>query len=412
MSSLNTDITCIGCNLLCDDLTVRFDDHGDFECESSCFQAKKWIQTSLKIASASDSQETASLIQTAKKWLGESVSPLICGFDGLTLEAEAEVVNLAKQHQMTVCAGTSSEKAAVFQRYGGATCTLGEVRQRADLVLVGNCDLLTIWSRFGERFLEPGGRFLPDKKSRQLIFLGDASQLKDPSRYCEIIDVPSTQLDQAILILRRKIQGQAISRSELKQEVVDQLEDLSKKLLAAWYPVLFHETSQAPSHLLWTKLVNEVNQLSRMHSLGVKAGPACGNPSETILAITGFPDHLCFQNDEILYDVQKYQPTNLIENQETDLVIFVGEQLSEKWSETLEGLNSSAKSSSIKLIVIHSGLTKMPEFKVPVLEIRTQIPGIHESGTAIRVDGVPLPLRSLVASRLPTVSAVMRSLAE
>lgn len=417
MSISTTDMTCRGCSLLCDDLTVSIDRQKLLQCENGCPEAEKWIQSSLTAESTGNLQQTHKNLKTAKNWIQQAGSPLICGLEGIVLEAETLLVELAKKEQALLSAGTSAEKITTYQRYGGANCSLGEVRQRADLVLVSNCDLLTIWPRFEQKILSPPGRFLPPEKPRQLIFLGDASKLQEPSRYSEIIDLPEDQLPQALLILRRAIQKQSVPASksddEPEIEMTTQLQKLAEKLLAAWYPVLFHDTSCPQTGALWTKLVSEVNQRSRMHSLNVTAGRAKGTPSETILAMTGFPDHIAFHSEqcgnteEISHDCHRYQAARLINQQETDLVIFAGDQVSEKWIQTLQKLTPPAR-----LIVIHSGATKLPQMEVPVLEIHTQMPGIHEAGTALRCDGIPLPLRSVASSQLPTMIDAVKFLME
>ncbi|MBL4884684.1 MAG: hypothetical protein JKY95_09150 [Planctomycetaceae bacterium] len=405
-----TNITCRGCSLLCDDLTVRIENQKLIDHVHACPLAKNWIQDSLQVVSAEKQEDAPENLSLAKKWLDNAISPLICGLQGLTLEAESKVVELANQRNARLSAGTSPDKFTTYQRYGGATCTLGEVHQRADLVLVGNCDLLAIWPRFAQQYLAKPGRFISPEQPRELIFLGDASLLDKTSQYSQIIDIPGDQLDQAVLLLRRIIQKQSIKQAD--SELTSQLEKLADKLLAAWYPVLFHDDSLKQNGFLWTKLVNEVNQLSRMHSLNVTAGVSKGAASETILAMTGFPDHIAFcgatpedDETEILHDSLRYEASQLIQNQNTDLVIFAGDQLSKKWLETLQNLAPPAK-----LIVIHSGITKLPRFNVPVLEILTQTPGIHETGTALRCDGVPLPLHAVATSQLPTICDVMASL--
>ncbi len=412
MSATTTDTTCRGCSLLCDDLTISISGQELILCENACSTAEKWFQSALHLEDKKQNTEEA--IITAKKWLQEAGSTLICGLEGLTLQAETDLINLARKAEAFLSAGTSSEKIASYQRYGGSSCTLGEVRQRADFILVGNVDLLSTWPRFEQQILSKSSRFLSSDKPRQLVFLGDASLLEEASRYSEVIDVPQAQLDQAILLLRRFCKNQswkidsrekAEANHTLTSKAIKQIQQLAEQLLNAEYPVLFHDDSLAEKNFLWVKLISEVNQKSRLHSLTVSAEQAQGAVSETILAMTGFPDHIVFRNEEILHDGQRFQAARLIENREVDLVIFAGDLLSEKWLEALQSLTPAAR-----LVVIHSGRIKLSQIDVPLIEILTQVPGIHEAGTAMRCDGVPLPLRSVISSRLSTVSGVVKSI--
>ena len=414
MSTTTADTTCRGCSLLCDDLTISIREQELILCENACPTAQEWFQTALHVEREEYNADAA--IKIAKKWLQEAGSTLICGLEGIALQAETSLINLALKEQAFLSAGTSPEKTAAYQRYGGASCTLGEVRQRADLILAGNVDLLSTWPRFEQQILSKKSRFLSPDQPRSLFFLGDANLLKEPSRYSEVIDVPQGQLDQAILLLRRFCKNQsekidsrekAESENVLKSDVIKQIQQLAEQLLAAEYPVLFHDDSLAQKQFFWAKLVSEVNQKSRLHSLTVFAGRAKGAASETILAMTGFPDQIAFRNKEILHDCHRYQAARLIENNEVDLIIYAGDLLSEKWSKVFQKLTSSAR-----LIVIHSGITELPQFDASTVQILTQVPGIHEAGTTIRCDGVPLPLRSVTCSPLQSVCDVVKSLLE
>ena len=416
MSSTSIDSACRGCGLLCDDLTVNWNGQELFLCEKGCPTARSWFQTGLGTGSENQKEEgtTADKIETVKRWFEEAGSPLLCGLEGLTLQAESALVELAKKERAFLSAGTSPDKIASYQRYGGASCTLGEVQQRADFILLGDVDLFSLWPRFEQRILSPPGRFLSPDEPRSLVFLGDLKQLQDHSCYSEVIDVPPDHLEQAIILLRRFCKGQSekvSSREEngaeatLSKAVIQQLLRLSEQLLAADYPVLFHSDNPQIKPFLWAKLVSEVNRHARLHSITVSAGRAKGAASETILAMTGFPDHIAFRNNEVIHDADRFQASRLIEKQEVDLVLFAGDTLSPKWLQLFEKIPDS-----MRLVVIHSGVTAIPQLDIPVIEITTRVPGIHDAGTVLRCDGVPLPLRAVVPSTLQTVSDIINSL--
>jgi formylmethanofuran dehydrogenase subunit B len=51
-----------------------------------------------------------------------------------------------------------------------------------------------------------------------------------------------------------------------------------------------------------------------------------------------------------------------------------------------------------------------PDVVNPTVFIRTAQPGLQSAGTIFRFDGVPLPLRAIVPSPLPTAEQVLREL--
>ncbi len=417
MNASTNETTCRGCGLLCDDLTISISGNEIILSENTCSAAENWFQSATHLQEKSEkTQDTEKAISTAKKWIRESGSTLICGLNGLTLQAEAELINLARKNDAFLSAGTPPEKIDSYQRYGGASCTLGEVRQRADFVLLGNVDLCSIWPRFEKQILSKPSRFLCSSKPRQLIFFGDASLLAEPTRYSEVIDIRPDQFAQAILLLRRfcknrsrpvESSGETESNQSLTSKTIDQIRELAERLLNAEYPVLFHDETLAEKNFLWSKLIGEVNQKSRLHSLTVSAGQAKGAVSDTVLAMTGFPDHVAFRNKEILHDPFRFQAARLIEKNEFDLVIYAGDSPGKNWSDSFQKLASNTR-----LILIHSGITSASPVKASLVEIVAQIPGIHEAGTTLRCDGVPLPLRSVIGSNRQTVTSIVQKLGE
>jgi formylmethanofuran dehydrogenase subunit B len=52
------------------------------------------------------------------------------------------------------------------------------------------------------------------------------------------------------------------------------------------------------------------------------------------------------------------------------------------------------------------------EQSAQIIEFNAATPGLHAGGTWFRFDGVPLPLRAIVPSSLPTAEAIIERLLE
>ncbi len=75
--------------------------------------------------------------------------------------------------------GRSARRPAALQRVGEVTCTLGEIKNRADLIVVWRADPLESHPRLFSRYaLDPPGAFLPGGRS---------------DRYCVVVDAIETR---------------------------------------------------------------------------------------------------------------------------------------------------------------------------------------------------------------------------
>ncbi len=90
---------------------------------------------------------------------------------------------------------------------------------------------------------------------------------------------------------------------------------------------------------------------------------------------------------------------------EVDAGVIVG-------SRNLPTLSPAARQTlrEIPTIVLDSPNTPAPEF-TPTVQFTTAIYGVHAAGTAYRMDEVPIPLRKLIDTELPTDADVLQEIA-
>ncbi len=406
MADSSLEITCRGCALLCDDLLIDDDQTGRLNCPNAVawLKAAKSRLTDAPALPADHSER----MQQAAELLKQAKRPLFAGWQGLSLAAETAAIQLAEAFHGYVSLGNNRAQILASQRYGGAACTWGEVRHRADLILCGQCDPFTTLSRFDERIVQPEGRFRAKGESARVVYLGEAADQLPAEHYSDIIAVPENQLESALLELRRLL-ADLPSRTnkpvaKLPAEVLAQLKTLAESLNNAAYPVLLTAGGDGCS-LQWTKMVRETNDRSRLHRVSVPAGPATGNASESLLAWTGFPDAVRFSDTGIEHDLDRFQPETLIQNEAVDLLVFTAGELTPRWSSFLKTLPAN-----LPIIALVEQDLKLPELASPVIALEAGVLGQQTGGNMLRSDGVPLPLRPFAPDESPSLEQLLHEL--
>ena len=179
------DITCPVCGCLCDDLRVTLQGQQLQAIEGACSLAKPWYEAVCR-ASATTHEVTgipASLDEAVGKaiaLLRKSRAPLIYGLSRSSTDGQRKAIELAEMLGATidttasVCHGPSI---MAIQQVGESTSSLGEVRQRSDLVVYWGCDPVRSHPRHLERYsAEPLSEFLPGGRADRTIVVIDTQE--------------------------------------------------------------------------------------------------------------------------------------------------------------------------------------------------------------------------------------------
>ncbi len=155
------DVPCPFCACLCDDLELTVANGRIVAAKNACELARP------QFLAAGSSDRTACTVagQTAalKVAIGRAAEillaaryPLVWGLGRATCKAQAAAVEIAERSGGGVDASGGGDSGVGYfealHTIGEITCTLGEVRSRADLVVAWNADPVTAQPRFFERY--------------------------------------------------------------------------------------------------------------------------------------------------------------------------------------------------------------------------------------------------------------------
>jgi formylmethanofuran dehydrogenase subunit B len=237
--------TCPACGLLCDDILVENNNNKINVLTKGCVKAVRFFEQPLNEATPLINGKSASLQQAiahAARLIKASQQPLFAGLSSdvagfRSIYNLAQVTNGNLQH---INAQSMSRNMKVLQSTGWQTTTLGEVKNRADVIVCFG-DVATHNPRFFERFVDVDGMFVTAKK-RQIIMFNDAENKDiikgDALEAAWILALRAADMPSVTIALRALVAGKVLKATEIAAIKISDLQAVADKLKAAKYAVL------------------------------------------------------------------------------------------------------------------------------------------------------------------------------
>ncbi|CAN7300741.1 formylmethanofuran dehydrogenase [Caballeronia sp. LjRoot29] len=416
------DWTCPFCPLLCDDITtiVHADgalDAPDVECPRLT-QALTWFSAPGTSQPAIDDQDTdlesallraADILKGASRPLFGGLATDVAGARALYPLAAGCGAILDHLHGDAMAAST-----AALQDRGAFFTTLSEVRSRADLLIIFDCQPSLRYPRFYERVL--GGT----DHSRELIFVGcevdpAADSVENTSTHSILKDGDPYDI---LAIWSAITEGRTVASIGGNNTIAHALADLAARVSAARYAVVVYEPAALPgphSALLIeavNRIVKAVNRTTRAGALALGGDDGAMSVNQAVTWLSGLPLRTRVSMPTRLadqpaldHDSHRYRTQRLLAAHEADALLWVA-------SFQPEPLPTGLADNVPAIVLGHSAMRSMLGTRTaPTVFIPVATPGVDSSGHLFRVDGsVVAPLSAARASALPTVAAIAERL--
>jgi formylmethanofuran dehydrogenase subunit B len=387
-------LTCAGCGLFCDD--VRVERTGDtVRFHPPCDLGARWFSERVRHAASAPAATIrgqpdgvdAALTRAAELLRGAR-RPLLCGFDGATVEDARAAVALADRLGALIATddvgdGAWPGAAAVALR-GASTATLGEVRDRSRVVVIWGEDPETTHPRLLDRLGFRSGA------ARTLVVVDDrdtatARRADLHLRWARDRDLEALT---GLQVLQRKLKLRA---SGLEAS----LGELLKRIRAVPHSAFVHGpglTAGAGGQrraLALHELVRELCRDRHVVTLGLPAAVGTRGAQDALTWQTGYSGSI---------DLASGHPEPVTATSPIDAAEGVDVAL------CVEGMPG----------LLRDGVTRIALCSAPVtgveVSIRTATAGVEAAGTAHRLDGVPLTLQRPQPGDAPTAAAVLTRL--
>ncbi len=355
----------------------------------------------------------AAAIEMAARILQNADSPLIYGLSRSSTEGQRAAIALAEQIGATIDTTASlchAPSIMAIQDVGEVTCTLGEVKNRADLVIFWGANPAESHPRHLERYaLYPKGRFLPRGRADRFLVVVDVKPT-ETSKLADLYLPVAPGCDYEILTaLRTLIRGQRLPENTELGMPIEALEQLAERMKSCRYGIVFFGLGLSMTGIgqhnvaALLQLVTDLNRYTRFSARRMRIPGDITGTDMVLTWQTGYPFSVNFARGYPRYNPGEFSAQQMLERAEVDACVFVGSEGAARFS--TEALNCLAKIPTI--VLDYPSVRSSPR---PTIRFTTAVYGIHRPGTAYRMDGIPIPLKALLPSEYPSDHEVLKAI--
>ncbi len=392
-------VTCAGCGLLCDDVTIERSGEA-VRLQPRCDLGATWFSERLHGSASAPATidghpadlETA-LARAAELLRGAS-RPLFYGFDGATVEDARAALALADRLGALVATDAVTAEwpgAPAASMRGTSTATLGEIRDRSQLVVIWREDPVHTHPRLLERLRLGAGSSRTRAGAERALVVVDDRDTATAERADVRLSWGRERDLEALSCLSVLQRGLAVPESELVsdlRELVARINDVPHAAFV-YGPGLGSGVGGQRRALALHELVRALSGERHLVTLALPKAPGARGAQDVLAWQTGYPGSvdLAAGHPELVTDTR---PLVSVEGVDVSLLI--------------EGAPASLPAE-----VVEIALCALPVEGVEV-SILTAAAGVAATGTAHRLDGVPLALQAPLPGDGPTAAAVLERL--
>jgi formylmethanofuran dehydrogenase subunit B len=387
--------TCAGCGCGCDDIEVAVGAGALEHASRTCPIGDEWFAARAAGAPAVarvDGREVdfADAVEASAAILGEALLPLVCGLGQTDCEGQRAAVALADAVGAVIDpVGLWDDGAtgAAAQAIGLSTATFGELRDRAELVVVWRADPVTSHPRLLPRLrLDRAGR----DRGRTLVVVdgGRTATAEEADEFIEL--APELDFD-ALWAMRALVRDVPLDRALAPRLPLDALEHVAGRLRACEYGAVLHGPAGYANALALLALVRDLARIAHIVALPLRAEGNARGAEDVLAWQTGYPAAVSFARGHPRARPGEFSAAGLLERGETDAALIVG-------FDALRHLPPRAAGNlrRIPTIVVDPRATETAA--AARVAFATAAGGVRREGTAHRMDGVPVPLRAPLAA--------------
>ena len=300
-----SDVACTVCGCVCDDLRLTFSGDRVSHVEGACRLAEPWFaslsEPPARPPASIDGKPAplAQAVERAAEILRHSRAPLIWGLSRSSTAGQRAAVLLAEQIGATidttasVCHGPSI---MAIQEVGESTCSLGEVRNRADLVIFWGADPAESHPRHFERYsVDAKGLFVPRGRADRHVIVIDSEDTATSRLADTFVKIPRDADFEVIWAIRQLLQGIDLPASFDVGVSHQQLQRLATQMASCRYGAVFFGLGLAQRGLghknveALLRLVEDLNGFTRFTARRLRIPGDVAGADAVLCWLTGFP---------------------------------------------------------------------------------------------------------------------------
>jgi formylmethanofuran dehydrogenase subunit B len=414
--------TCTFCGCVCDDMFLTVEDNRITQAKNACVLGKAWFSghtIEQRPFALIDGREatTEEAVEAAARILANARYPVVYGLSDTTCEAQRQAVAIADaiganiDTTTSVCHGPSG---IAFQGIGESTATLGEIRNRADLVIYWGGNPAESHPRHFTRYaVTPKGMFVPNGRKDRTVVLVDVRQTPSARAADLFIQIKPRTDFEALWALRALLKGRTISPTIEDETGVSlaTLQDLVERMKTCRYGVLFfgmgltmtrgrHFNSGAA-----LALATDLNRYTHFVAKPVRGHGNVTGADNVMSWQTGYPFGVNFSRGYPRFNPGEFTTVDLLARGEADAALIVASDPASNFPRA-----AIDRLSQIPTIVLDPKPTITASRAKVAFTTATY--GINTGGTVYRMDDVPITLRPAFPSPYPGDEEILRAIKE
>jgi len=297
---------------------------------------------------------------------------------------------------------------------GKVSCTLGEVKNRADFIIYWGGNPAECHPRhFTKYALTPKGKFIPRGRKDRTMVLVDIRETMSAKAADIFLQVRPGKDFEMLTILRALVKGQRINEDAVAETglKLEQLQDLVARMKAAKFGVLFfgmglsmtrgkHMNSAAA-----LTLAAEMNAFTKFVAMPMRGHGNVTGADVIMRYTTTYPFGIHMGRGYPRFNPGEYSTIDLLVRGDNDATLVLGADPGATMPKpAIEHLKRTPT------IVLDPKVTHTS--RLSRVHITTAATGISAPGTVYRMDEIPLPLSPPLKSPYPTDEEVMRRIRE
>ena len=414
--------TCTFCGCVCDDmdLTVDLDEKRIIKAKNACVLGRAWFAEHTigdwpiaMIDGKEVSKEEA--IEEAAQTLVKAKFPIIYGLSDTTCEAQRQAVAITDIIKGTIDTTTSvchGPSGLAFQGVGESTMSLGEVKNRADLVIYWGGNPAASHPRHFTRYtVTPKGMFIPNGKKDRTVVLVDVRKTPSVPVADIFIQLKPGKDFEVLWALRALVKGKKIDASIEEETGVSltTLEDLVDKMKNCRYGVLFFGmglTMTRGRHFnsgALMALTTDLNEFTHFVTKPVRGHGNVTGADNVVSWQTGYPFGVNFNRGYPRFNPGEFTTVDTLSRGDADAAMFIA-------SDPACNFPKAAIEHMKKIPVISLDTKQTETSNLAHVAFATSTYGINTGGTVYRMDDVPITMRPAFDSPYPDDEEILTAI--
>lgn len=416
--------TCTFCGCVCDDmdLTVDLDARRITKAKNACVLGRAWfsehtVEDRPFALIEGKPATTEEGVEAAAQILAKARFPIIYGLSDTTCEAQRQAVAIGDMIRGTVDTTTSvchGPSGIAFQGVGESTATLGEIKNRADLVVYWGGNPAESHPRHFTRYaVTPKGMYVPNGKKDRTVVLVDVRRTPSAPVADIFVQVKPGKDFEVLWTLRALVKGRRVDPSieECTGVPLTTLEDLAQRMKSCRYGVLFFGmglTMTRGRHFnsgAVLALATDLNQYTHFVAKPVRGHGNVTGADNVVSWQTGYPFGVNFSRGYPRFNPGEFTTVDALARGDTDAALIIA-------SDPASNFPRAAVEHLKCIPVIALDPKPSDTTQLARVAFTTATYGINTGGTVYRMDDVPVTLRPAFESPYPSDEQILTAIKE